>query len=154
MSLRTLVRRVVTGGVATVVAATGLTAGSAAATTDAVTHFDITYGATYFVGDVTWFNRSVSVDGSLRGLSGTGCRSVLAQTWIPSDIGGTVLDERSTSLVCNAVVVEHIPLDADVVGGAGTVEIYLRDTTLDQWGNPHVVKMAYCTRTAGCKYIP
>ena len=118
--------------------------GAASATTEATTHFDIIYGNTYFVGDITWYNRSVEVDGTLHGIS---CRTVVATTYT-TDLSRPPLDERSTSPVCNASVVEHIPLNADVYGGAAYVVMNLDDP---YGGLFNVLKSAVCTRTS-CKY--
>ena len=64
---------------------------------------DITYCATYFRGAITWYDRSVSVDRTLRGLAAPGCRRVTAVTL---DDLGTQLDVRSTGLVRNAAALQ------------------------------------------------
>ncbi|TDQ00362.1 hypothetical protein [Labedaea rhizosphaerae] len=134
----------VTGSLLTGTALTGTAAAAVPASTDTTTtvsHFDITYGATYFRGDVSWFNRSVGVDGTLRGLSGTGCRRAYGTTL---DNVYWPLDYRSTSTVCDAVTTQHIPLEADAVGGAASVKIDLTDAS------GKILKYATCTRAGGC----
>ncbi|MEU6261104.1 hypothetical protein [Streptomyces sp. NPDC047043] len=126
---------------ATLVAAAGLTltgAPSAAAADRA--SFDLTVGATYFRGTIDFYNRSVSVDGVLRGLT-TGCRRGAA--WA-NDASGKVLDHRSTSLVCNGAVSRQIPLTADVPGGAAIVEVDLLDA------DGHII--AFCFAVRGDEY--
>ena len=128
MSLRARCARFATVTVVALTALTSLLTGSASAYTAPPQPFDITYGATYFRGTTTWSDRSATVDGTLRGLSGTGCRSVEVIAYGPH---WEVYDDRSTSLVCNAVVAEHIPLVFNVQGGAAVIEIYFREPDLN-----------------------
>ena len=131
--------RIVAVAALTAVVAGSVLTGTAAAAVPS--HFDITYGATYFRGDVSWFNRSVGIDGTLRGLSGTGCRRAYGTTL---DTAYWPLDYRSTSTVCDAVTTQHIPLEANAVGGAASVKIDLTDAS------GKILKYATCTPTGGC----
>ncbi|MFF3228809.1 hypothetical protein ACFYV7_38855 [Nocardia suismassiliense] len=79
--------------------------------------------ATYYSGTIDFYSRSVVVAGSLRGLS-TGCRRGWASAETAS---GTVLDYNTTSPTCTGPVHREIPLEADVAGGAGVVQVWLID---------------------------
>jgi hypothetical protein len=85
------------------------------------TNFLIKDGAGgYFSGTVTWYNRSVGVVGAF---NADECERVYASSLVNT----TRLDARSTSLHCNTVTSENIPLSADVPGGANRVYIDIRD---------------------------
>ncbi len=110
--------------VATLAAVGGLTlAGAPNAAADDQAIFDLTFGATYYRGTIEFYNRSVIVAGSLRGLS-TGCR----RGWASAETadGGT-LDYNTTSATCTGPVHREIHLTADVAGGARVVEVWLKD---------------------------
>lgn len=101
------------------------TAAPASAVAYPTTEFLIRDGAGgYFSGTVTWYNRSVGVVGAFNAHD---CERVLAR----SIVDLTALDARSTSLHCNTVTSENIPLSADVAGGANRVYIDIRD----EYGN-------------------
>ncbi|WP_251091579.1 hypothetical protein [Streptomyces sp. Caat 7-52] len=102
--------------------------------------FDVTVAATYYRGTIEFYNRSVIVDGVLRGLS-TGCRRGGAWAY---DAGGYPLAHKTTSLVCNGAVERDIPLSWDVPGGASSVVVDL----LDADGN----LLKYCVTTRGDEY--
>ena len=78
------------------------------------------YDGSYFSGTVTWYNRSVGVAGIYNAV---GCTRV----YMAALDGRRVLDERSTSLHCNKVTLENIPLSANVPGGADRVYIDIRN---------------------------
>lgn len=75
------------------------------------------YGASWARGTVTWFNRSVVADGEMR--TAGGCLRLIVQT---GRSGGEVISTASSSLKCgDAVHPIHIPVPADVTGGAAIV---------------------------------
>ncbi|MEV6823989.1 hypothetical protein [Amycolatopsis sp. NPDC051102] len=82
--------------------------------------FDITYGASYYRGTVTWYNRSVGVAGTFKA---TGCRRVYASAWA----GSVRTDYRSTSTHCDSTTSTSFSLTADVVGGADVVDLWMTD---------------------------
>ena len=83
--------------------------------------FDVSDGSgSYYRGTVTWYNRSVAVDGTFKAV---GCRRVYAAALA----GTTQLDVRSSSTHCNSTTPAPIPLNADVPGGAGAVDIRITD---------------------------
>jgi len=143
VDMRPRVRR--TTKTATTVAATLAVAGlhlagaPTAAAADRAT-FDVTVAATYYRGTFDFYNRSVIVDGVLRGLS-TGCRRGGAWAY---DAGGHSLAHKTTSLVCNGAVERDIPLSWDVPGEASSVVVDL----LDADGK----LLKYCVTTRGDEF--
>jgi len=128
--------------VAAILAATAglnLAGAPGAAAADRAT-FDVTVAATYYRGTFYFYNRSVVVDGVLRGLS-TGCRRGGAWAY---DAGGHPLAHKTTSLVCNGAVERDIPLSWDVPGAASSVVVDL----LDADGK----LLKYCVATRGDEY--
>lgn len=116
---------------AAVTAVTGLvlvaapTAASASATLAAypTNSFDVSFGATYARGTLTWFNRVVRAEGTLRSLSSSGCRRAYAATF---DANGTFLDDRSTSPQCgDAIRPFTLNVPANVRGGAAITDVCL-----------------------------
>ncbi|MET8850191.1 hypothetical protein [Amycolatopsis sp. NPDC004625] len=100
--------------------------------------FDITYGASYYRGTVTWYNRSVGVVGTFKA---TGCRRVYASAWA----GSTRLDYQSSSTHCDSTAAAPFSLSADVSGGAGEVDLWMTD------GTGQALKSAICYRgTSAC----
>ncbi len=109
---------------ATLAAIGGLTlAGAPNAAADDRAIFDLPFGATYYSGTIEFYNRSVIVAGSLRGLS-TGCRRGAASA---ETADGRTLDYNTTSATCTGPVHREIHLSADVVGGARIVQVWLVD---------------------------
>lgn len=142
--MRSRIRRTAkraTAVAAALAAAAGLNLAGApnAAAADRAT-FDVTVGATYYRGTIEFYNRSVIVDGVLRGLS-TGCRKAGAWAY---DAGGDWMDHRNTSVVCNGAVERDIPLSWDTPGAASAVVIDL----LDANGN----LIEYCVLYRGDEY--
>ncbi|NGO08745.1 hypothetical protein G5C60_14315 [Streptomyces sp. HC44] len=88
--------------------------------------FDVTYGATYARGTLTWNNRSVTVNGTLRSVSASDCRRVYVSTHDASDEGRN-LGLKSSSLACNEVKPISFTVPADVPGGAAYVRVCLAD---------------------------
>ncbi|MFD5017145.1 hypothetical protein [Streptomyces chartreusis] len=126
---------------AALTAVAGLTlAGAPGAAAADRASFNLTVGATYFKGTIEFYNRSVTVNGVLRGLS-TGCRRGAAWAFASS---GSTLDNRSTTAVCNGAVSKTIPLTADVPGGAAEVEVDLLE------GNGY--RIASCRVQRGFEY--
>jgi hypothetical protein len=98
--------------------------------------FDITYGASYYRGTLTWYNRSVGVTGTFRAVA---CRRVYGVAWA----NNVELDYRSSSTWCDTVGTATIPLAADQPGGANITWIYMTD------GAGTFLKGQTCYRTAG-----
>ncbi|MGW4063916.1 hypothetical protein ACWEGE_36905 [Amycolatopsis sp. NPDC004747] len=111
-----------------VVAAVASVAGMVSAATPATaaayptSEFAMPYTVSYYNGTVTWFNRSVEVSGVFKA---SNCRRIYARAYA----GNTSLDFRSTSLWCNRAGTATLNLDANVVGGADSVWIYMTDET-------------------------
>ncbi|WP_125797503.1 hypothetical protein [Amycolatopsis sp. WAC 01376] len=80
--------------------------------------FSIEVGASYYKGTVTWYNRSVSVNGAFKA---SGCRRVYAEA-----IAGTRwLDWQSSSTWCDESGPAPLHLNADVDGGATKVNVWM-----------------------------
>ncbi|WP_190016401.1 hypothetical protein [Streptomyces lucensis] len=115
-------------GSAVLTAATVLGAPAAGAQTAAYPTTPITgvsYGASYISGTLTWYNRSVGVDGELRAV---GCR----RAWVGAyDASGIRLGAKSTSTKCDVTYsLNDFPaVPADVPGGAAYVVVCLDDAT-------------------------
>src|ERR1044072_5698031 len=112
--------RLATAAALTAVAVAGpLTSTASAATTSPetlttlATPFNITYYNTYFIGNVYWYNRSVTIDGTLKGQAGS-CRRMYGMA---HDYAGLAIDWGNRSTVCNAAVHEVLPLTVDEGGG-------------------------------------
>ncbi|CCK24695.1 putative secreted protein [Streptomyces davaonensis JCM 4913] len=115
-------------GAAVLTAATVLGAPAAGAQTAAYPTTPITgvsYGASYVSGTLTWYNRSVGVDGALRAV---GCRRAWVGTY---DASGSLLGARSTSTKCDVTYsLDDFPsVPADVPGGAAYVVVCLDDAS-------------------------
>lgn len=93
-------------------------AAPAAATAYPTSTFKIPYGASYYNGTVTWYNRSVGVDGAFKA---SNCRRIYGRAWA----GDTSLDFKSSSLWCNKAGPASLPLDANVVGGSDVTWVYM-----------------------------
>jgi hypothetical protein len=89
------------------------------------------YGATWARGTITWYNRSVGIDGELRTVSSSDCRRLYAIT--QNSLGATMA-VRSTSLKCG-VAVHDVPMTvpADGSGGAAFVQFCLDDDNGDDF---------------------
>ena len=95
----------------------------ASAVTYPTSAFRIEYGASYYIGKVTWYNRSVGVDGVFKA---TGYRRIYAQAW-----SGTWLDWQSSSTWYNTSGPASLALTANVEGGAYSVDVWMTS------GNPY-----------------
>ncbi len=97
-----------------------LAAAPATATTTAypTSTFSIEVGASYYKGTVTWYNRSVGVDGAFKAV---GERRIYAQAWS----GRTWLDWNSSSTWTDRSGPASLPLDADVEGGSTRVNVWM-----------------------------
>ncbi|EPH44229.1 hypothetical protein ABT390_09720 [Streptomyces aurantiacus] len=85
------------------------------------TPFDVTYGASYVRGTLTWYNRSVGVDATLRAV---GCR----RAWFGAyGASGNQLGAVSTSPKCDTTYKFKVPIPADAPGGAAYVIVCLDD---------------------------
>ena len=104
-----------------------LTAPTAAATSQAeaayiTRYFNAEYGNTYSRGQVTFYNRSVLVDGQHKSVSSSSCRYTVATSFTAS---GTILGRDSAHRVCNRSEAYSFTLPADVAGGADRVDVSL-----------------------------
>ena len=126
LGLRTTCVKKVGATVSAVAVAAGLVlagapAAGAAPASYPTKQFDVSDGSgSYYTGTITWYNRSVAVAGTFKAV---GCRRVYAAAFA----GSTQLDVRSSSTHCNSTTAAPIPLDADVPGGAGAVDIRITD---------------------------
>ncbi|MFF0160667.1 hypothetical protein ACFYRY_24505 [Streptomyces sp. NPDC005263] len=131
--------RVLTAAASSVLALMGLTAPAAVAAPSAPARsaadaaraaafptnpFDVTYGATYTRGTLTWTDRAVGVSGNQRAVSTSGCRKTFVYTY---DASVRELGVRSSSAVCNGVAPIAFSVPADVAGGAAFVSVCLTD---------------------------
>lgn len=117
--------------------ATSAPAAPAAPAAYPTTPVDVTYGATYVRGTLTWYYRSVGFTGTWRAIPSSGCRRVWAQTY---DSAGHSLGVRSTSTLCDGVKPFELTIPADVPGGATRVVVCLDDVNaqpLKCQGYPH-----------------
>ena len=80
--------------------------------------FSIVVGASYYTGTVTWYNRSVGVDGAFKAV---GERRVYAQAWA----GRTWLDWDSSSTWTDRSGPASLALDTDVQGGALRAHVWM-----------------------------
>ncbi|MGC4942527.1 hypothetical protein [Kribbella sp. DT2] len=121
-------RRWISACVTFMIVLAGLTgaASSAQAATSAAKPFDITYGATYARGTVTFSNRTATVKGVQRAVRAdiSGCRYVI-MTAYPVGIS------QKTGLTCTGVDEYTKGLTVDVPGGPGYVEIRFYDVRQD-----------------------
>lgn len=85
-----------------------------------ISEFSIVYGASYYNGTATFYNRSVDVKGAFKA---TGYRRVYARAWA----GTTSLDFQSTGTWYNRSGSANFTLKADVVGGADHIWVYMTD---------------------------
>jgi hypothetical protein len=82
--------------------------------------FAIPYGASYYNGTVTWYNRTVDVTGAFKA---SGCRRIYARSFA----GSTSLDFVSSSTWCDRSGPATLSPDANVVGGADNIWVYMTD---------------------------
>jgi hypothetical protein len=115
------------------VAAVGIVLAAAPAATatqvSVVRHFHVPYGNSYADGDATFSNRWVTLDGTLHAV---GCgRTVYGDSYA----AGKYLDSASSTPRCDGNWPFHIPVPADVVGGADSVKITLAapDGAASKW---------------------
>lgn len=80
--------------------------------------FRIEVGASYYIGTVTWYNRSVGVDGAFKA---SGCRRIYAE----ARAGSTWLGWQSSSTWCDRSGPAHLTVSADVDGGANKVYVWM-----------------------------
>ncbi|MGX7828011.1 hypothetical protein ACTG9Q_23275 [Actinokineospora sp. 24-640] len=80
--------------------------------------FALPYTASYYNGTATWYNRSVGVTGTFKA---SNCRRI----YVKAFKGSTTLDFKSTSLWCDRTGTASFTLDANVVGGADNIWIYM-----------------------------
>ncbi len=124
-------RRTVAAGAAAVglvlVTAPAATAGQVSV----VRNFHVAYGASYATGTATFTNRWVTLDGTLHAV---GCGRVV---YGDSYAAGKGIDGGSASSTprCDGNWPIHVPVPADVVGGADSVLITLAapDGTAARW---------------------
>ncbi|MEU1018338.1 hypothetical protein ABZ383_34850 [Streptomyces sp. NPDC005900] len=99
----------------------GAPAVSAQTTAYPTTPVDVTYGASYVRGTLTWYNRSVGFSGTLRAV---GCR----RAWFGAyDANNVKRGEVSTSPKCDTTYAINVGIPADVAGGAASVIVCIDD---------------------------
>ncbi|MEU7110794.1 hypothetical protein [Streptomyces sp. NPDC046182] len=84
--------------------------------------FDASFGQTCTRGTVTWYNRSVAIEGEQKSVSPTSCRRTLVDIFTAR---GAWLSSRSSSPVCGQSAKISFSVPADVAGGAGRVTVHL-----------------------------
>ncbi|MGW7032686.1 hypothetical protein ACWGFX_36700 [Streptomyces xanthophaeus] len=85
------------------------------------TPFDVSLGASYVRGTLTWYNRAVGADGTFRAV---GCASVSFSAYGASD---QELSTVSTGTRCNVTHLFKITIPAGAPGGAAYVRICIDD---------------------------
>lgn len=136
--VRSCARRVGAAVTAVAAAAGGMVFAAAPATAVAAgSDFSLVYGASYYKGTATFFNRTVDVKGSFKA---TGCRRVYAKAFA----GSTPLDFKSTSTWCNTSGPANFSLDANVAGGSDNIWVYMTDE------NQKILKAQTCYRSGSC----
>jgi hypothetical protein len=112
-------RTAAAAGVAAVGLVLATAPAAAAAPSSVVRHFHVPYGNSYADGDATFTNRWVTLDGTLHAV---GCgRTVYGDSYA----AGNYLDSASSTPRCDGNWQFHIPVPANVVGGADSVLITL-----------------------------
>jgi len=94
-----------------------------------VRNFRVPYGASYAIGTATFTNRWVTLDGTLHAV---GCgRAVYGYAYA----GLNPLGEASSTPRCDGNWSFHVPVPANVAGGASTVDVVLKapDGYNDVW---------------------
>ncbi|MFD3695113.1 hypothetical protein ACFWUZ_02995 [Streptomyces sp. NPDC058646] len=100
----------------------GVPAASAQSAAYPTSPVHVPYGASYVDGTLTWYNRSVEFDGTLRAV---GCRRAWFGTYGAS---GNELGARSTSTKCNVTYpIKDLVIPANVAGGAAYVIVCVDD---------------------------
>lgn len=89
-----------------------------------ISEFSIVYGASYYKGKATFYNRSVDVKGAFKA---SNCRRVYAEAYI----GTTPLGWNNSSTWCNRSGPANFTLEANVVGGADHIWVYMTDENLN-----------------------
>src|SRR4051794_16184366 len=123
-----MIRKSVSAGVA---AAAGLAclaaplASQAAVTAYPTAPFDVRYGNTYGVGTVTFFNRGVTAQGSVRSVSLDDCRFVRVQALNPAGHQINADAVRDSARVCQGDTPVSVDVPANVIGGAASVRVSL-----------------------------
>ncbi|NUT96583.1 MAG: hypothetical protein HOY78_31630 [Saccharothrix sp.] len=127
--------------VAAVASVAGMVFAASPATATAAAYptsdFKIPYGASYFNGTITWFNRSIEGVGSFRA---TGCRRVYLQAFA----GSTPLGVRSSSTWCDRTGSVTLSPPADVVGGADNAWVYMTDAYGNYLHGQTCYRSGYC----------
>ncbi|MFD9305400.1 hypothetical protein ACFWCB_22550 [Streptomyces sp. NPDC060048] len=85
------------------------------------TAVNVTFGASYLRGTLTWYNRSVGVNGTLRAV---GCHSAWFGAYGAS---GNELGTWSTGTECDVTYPFNIGIPADAPGGAAYVKVCIDD---------------------------
>jgi hypothetical protein len=118
------VRRLVATGVGLVatLGTIGVAAPAQAAET-AAKPFNLTYGASYYTGSVTFSNRSVTATGLLHSVSGSGCRWVSVTPYAGDTQYTTIINNEG---LCNgATDTETVSATIDLPGGPTSVVVGL-----------------------------
>ncbi|GAA0943822.1 hypothetical protein GCM10009554_37440 [Kribbella koreensis] len=100
-------------------------ASQAATTAYPTAPFDVRYGNTYAVGTVTFFNRGVATDGTVKSVSLTDCRFIRVQALNPAGHQLSPDSVDDSNIACEGSVLATTNLPADVIGGAASVRVSL-----------------------------
>jgi hypothetical protein len=135
-----MIKRSVSVGVA---AAAGLAclaaplASQAAATAYPTAPYEVRYGNTYAVGTVTFFNRGVTAQGSIRSVSLDDCRFIRVQALNAAGHQINADAVRDSNVVCQGDISVSVDVPANVVGGAASVRVnlmaYDRSTAVEKF---------------------
>lgn len=117
--------RKVGAAVAAVASVAGMVFAAAPATATVaaypVSYFSVSDGlGSYYSGTATWYNRSVGATGTFKAVY---CSRIYGRAFT----GSTSLDFVSSSTWCNRTASATLNLDANVVGGANKIWIYMTD---------------------------
>ncbi|MGW0562171.1 hypothetical protein ACWDZ4_16510 [Streptomyces sp. NPDC003016] len=88
-----------------------------------ITPFDVALGASYVRGTLTWYDRSVGADGTLRAV---GCN----RAWFGAyGASGNELGSWNTGIKCDVTYRFRIGIPADAPGGAAYVRVCMDDAS-------------------------
>jgi hypothetical protein len=129
-------------GLAAALATVFVAATPAEAATYPRSTFRVTYGNTYTTGTVTFYNRTVVVEGEQKATSSSGCRKTTGITVA----GREQLGQNEWAWTCSGSVKFSFTVPANRAGGANQVWVTLLYTKSVDSGAQEPVGGALCTR--------
>ncbi|MHA6621268.1 hypothetical protein [Pseudonocardia sp. DLS-67] len=129
-------------GLAAVLAMVFVAATPAEAATYPRSTFRVPYGNTYTTGTVTFYNRTVVVEGEQKAVSSSGCRKTTGITMA----GDEQLGQSEWAWTCSGSVKYSFTVPANRAGGATQVWVTLLSTKDVNSGTQEPVGAAICTR--------